>query len=77
MGREGERVGREEQDGTRQGRAGLKCGGKPRLSALLARLRPLCADNESGRMGPCFLCIGTRVLLQAPHPFRDNVGDTK
>lgn len=34
MGREGEGVGKEEQDETRQGRAELKRGGKPSLPVL-------------------------------------------
>ena len=39
MGREGEGVGREEQDETRQGRAELKCGGKPFFVVSVSRLR--------------------------------------
>lgn len=35
MGREGEGIDREEQDESRQGRAKLKCGGKPILFLLL------------------------------------------
>lgn len=50
MGREGEGVVREKQDETRQGRAQLKRGGKPFLSAarihIPASLNPLFHGNE-------------------------------
>jgi len=85
MEREGEGVGREEQDETRHGRAELKCGGKAFLSVLRSRTIhipaspcPLSDDNEFRRVDlhtvyATDLCIGMRLLLCSHNPTKDNV----
>lgn len=82
MGREGEVVGREEQDETRQGRAELKCGGKPFLSVLRFTenshssprvLFVMVMNSDLHTVNATYLCRGMHLALHSHNPTGDNV----